>query len=52
MFAEKARAAGVLVTFRSDAGMCHCYPAFGNMFRESRIALAEICQHLKKHINE
>ena len=49
MFAEKARKSGVDVTFRSDEGMCHCYPAFGKLFRESKQALEEICQHLKKH---
>jgi len=46
-FAEKARAAGVDVTFRTDQGMCHCYPIFGDLFRESKSALAEICQFFK-----
>ena len=48
-FAEKARAAGVDVTLRIDKGMCHCYPVFGNLFRESKLALAEICQFLRLH---
>jgi monoterpene epsilon-lactone hydrolase len=48
-FAEKARAAGVDVTLRIDKGMCHCYPVFGDLFRESKLALAEICQFLKFH---
>ena len=46
-FAEKARAAEVDVTLRTDKGMCHCYPVFGDLFRESKLALAEICQFLK-----
>lgn len=50
-FAEKARAAGVEVTLRIGKGMCHCYPAFGNFFRESKFALGEICNHLKFHAN-
>ena len=49
-FAEKAKAAGVDVTLRVGKGMCHCYPAFGNLFRESKFALEEICLHLKKHV--
>lgn len=48
-FAGKAKAAGVDVTLRIDKGMCHCYPVFGDLFRESRLALAEICQFLKFH---
>jgi acetyl esterase/lipase len=45
-FAEKARAAGVEVMLRIDPGMCHCYPVFGDLFRESKLALAEICQFI------
>ncbi len=48
-FAEKARAAGVEVMLRIDKGMCHCYPVFGDLFRESRLALAEICEFLRVH---
>lgn len=48
-FAEKARAAGVDVTLRIDKGMCHCYPVFGDLFRESKHALAGICGFLKFH---
>jgi epsilon-lactone hydrolase len=48
-FAEKARKAGVEVMLRIDKGMCHCYPVFGDLFRESRLALAEICRFLKFH---
>lgn len=50
-FAQKARVAGVEVTLRVDKGMCHCYPAFGNLFRESKFALDEICNFLKFHAN-
>ena len=48
-FAQKARSVGVEVTLRVEKGMCHCYPAFGNLFRESRLALDEICNFLRKY---
>ncbi len=48
-FAEKARIAGTEVTLKVGEGMCHCYPAFGNLFRESKQALSEICDFLKFH---
>jgi epsilon-lactone hydrolase len=51
-FAEKAKQAGVDVTLRVDEGMSHCYPVFGNLFRESKLALEEICEHLKKYVFE
>jgi acetyl esterase/lipase len=50
MFANKAKINGIDVTLRIDKGMCHCYPVFGNFFRESGEALNEICEHLKKHL--
>lgn len=49
-FAEKAKNAGVDVTIEIGEGMCHCYPAFGNLFPESKKTLAEICAHLKSHV--
>ncbi|HEY9124879.1 MAG TPA: alpha/beta hydrolase [Bacteroidales bacterium] len=49
-FAYKAKDAGVPLTLRVDKGMCHCYPAFGNLFRESKLALAEICEHLRRYV--
>jgi acetyl esterase/lipase len=49
-FAAKAKQSGVDVKLRVDKGMCHCYPVFGNLFRESKSALAEICEHLKSNI--
>ncbi|MHC1777052.1 MAG: alpha/beta hydrolase [Lentimicrobium sp.] len=48
-FAEKAREAGVEVTEIVGEGMCHCYPVFGNLFRESGEALDDICRFLNKH---
>jgi monoterpene epsilon-lactone hydrolase len=48
-FAEKARNEGVEVMLRIDRGMCHCYPVFGNLFQESKLALGEICQFLMVH---
>ena len=50
-FVEKAKEAGVEVTFEIGEGMCHCYPAFGNLFRESKKTMADICMHLKLHVN-
>jgi acetyl esterase/lipase len=49
-FAKLAKAAGVDVTLLVGKGMCHCYPAFGNLFKESRTAMNEICQHIQKAI--
>jgi len=49
-FAEKARAADVEVTLRIEEGMCHCYPAFGNLFRESKLALNEICHYIERFL--
>jgi len=48
-FAEKAKASGVNTTLLIGEGMCHCYPAFGNLFPEAKNALNEICFFLKKH---
>ncbi len=48
-FAEKAKDEGVIVILRIDKGMCHCYPVFGNLFRESKLALEEICRFLQFH---
>ncbi len=48
-FTQKAQAAGVDVTLRIEEGMCHCYPAFANLFKEAKLAMDEICLFLKKH---
>ena len=50
-FAKKAKAAGVDITLLVGEGMCHCYPAFGNLFPEARNAMNEICSFIKEHIN-
>lgn len=46
---EKAREAGVTTTLIVGEGMCHCYPVFGSLFRESKEALADICRFLSRH---
>lgn len=51
-FAQKARSSGVEVTLLIGEGMCHCYPAFGSLFRESKLAHAEICDFLKFHAKQ
>ncbi len=51
-FAGKAQKAGVDVALLVGEGMCHCYPAFGNLFRESKQAMVEICDFLKFHANK
>ena len=48
LFAEKARLAGVDVTFRAGAGMFHCYPLMAPMFREATEAMNEITSFIKK----
>ncbi|MFH1119266.1 MAG: alpha/beta hydrolase [Bacteroidota bacterium] len=48
-FAEKAKKSGTEVTLIVGKGMCHCYPVFGSLFRESEQALDEICLFLHKH---
>lgn len=48
-FAEKAKQAGVEVTLLIGEGMCHCYPVFGSLFRESEEALNDICRFIRKH---
>ncbi|NVO19620.1 MAG: alpha/beta hydrolase [Bacteroidetes bacterium] len=48
-FARKAIDAGVDVTLIIGEGMCHCFPAFGNLFPEAKAAHNEICLFLRKH---
>ena len=38
-FAQKAKESGVDVILKVEKGMCHCYPAFGNLFKEARLAM-------------
>lgn len=49
-FAEKARLAGVDVTFRAGTGMLHCYPLLAPMFPEATEAMNEIVEFIKKHL--
>lgn len=49
-FAEKARRAGVDVTFRAGTGMLHCYPLLAPMFPEASEAMNEIVEFIIKHL--
>lgn len=51
-FADKAKAAGVDVTLKVGKGMVHCYPLLPAFIPESREAMAEICEFIKKRIEE
>ncbi len=51
-FAKKAKDAGVDVTLRVGPGMFHCYPACAPLFPEATLAMAEICEFIKSHINQ
>lgn len=50
LFAEKAKAAGVDVTFRAGKDMVHCYPLMAPMFREATEAMDEIVTFIRKHL--
>ena len=50
LFAEKARAAGVDVTLNVAKGQVHCYPLLPDFIPESRLAMAEICAFIRRHI--
>jgi len=47
-FYEKAREAGVDITFRAGVGMIHCYPLLAPLFREATAAMEEICAFIKQ----
>jgi acetyl esterase/lipase len=49
-FYLKARNAGVDITFRAGVGMVHCYPMLAPMFKEAADAMTEICEFIKKHL--
>ena len=49
-FYEKARIAGVDITFRAGNGMLHCYPLLAPMFPEATEAMLEIVAFIKKHL--
>lgn len=50
LFAEKARSAGVDVTFRAGEKMLHCYPLLAPMFPEATEAMDEIVAFVKKKL--
>jgi monoterpene epsilon-lactone hydrolase len=49
-FYEKAKEAGVNITFRAGVGMVHCYPLLAPMFKEAKEAMEEICDFIKKNL--
>ena len=49
-FAEKARRAGVAVSFQAGAGMIHCYPLLAPMFPEARDAMRDIADFAQRHL--
>ncbi len=51
-FAHKAEQAGVDVTLRVEAGMCHCYPACAPLFPEASRAMAEIGAFIQAHVDQ
>ena len=51
-FFQKAKSAGVDITFRAGKGMVHCYPLLAPMFREATEALEEICSFINGHIGK
>jgi epsilon-lactone hydrolase len=50
LFAEKARSAGVEVTFKSGGKMLHCYPLLAPMFSEATEAMNEIVDFIRHHL--
>ena len=49
-FYEKAKAAGVDITFRAGEGMPHCYPLLAPMFKEANEAMQEIKDFIMKYL--
>jgi len=49
-FYQKAKSAGVDITFRPGPGMVHCYPLLAPMFPEATEAMEEIIGFIKKHL--
>lgn len=49
-FSQKAKQAGVDVTFRAGEGQIHCYPLLSPMFPEATDALDEICAVIQKYL--
>ncbi|MFC0877445.1 alpha/beta hydrolase [Saccharicrinis sp. FJH2] len=51
VFYEKAKRAGVDITFRAGKGMVHCYPLMAPLFKEATEALDEIAEFIKLKLN-
>ena len=49
-FYEKARQAGVNITFREGEDMIHCYPLLAPLFPEATKAMNEITAFIKHHM--
>ncbi|MEI6089376.1 MAG: alpha/beta hydrolase [bacterium] len=49
-FYEKAKSAGVDITFRAGENMVHCYPLLAPYFEEATEAMDEICEFVKRHL--
>jgi epsilon-lactone hydrolase len=49
-FYQKAKSAGVDVTFREGKGMLHCYPLMAPMFPEATEAMNEIVEFIKEKL--
>ena len=49
-FCQKAKAAGVDVTFRKGQGMIHCYPLLAPMFPEATEAMNEIIVFVRRYL--
>jgi len=51
-FAEKAKAAGVMVSLNVGEGMVHCYPLFAPLFPEATQAMNEICAYIRTTVSK
>lgn len=52
LFYQKAKQAGVQVTFKEGEGMIHCYPLLAPLFREATIAMNEIVDFVKYQLKD
>lgn len=50
LFYQKAKQAGVQVTFKEGEGMIHCYPLLAPMFREATMAMNEMADFVKSQL--
>ena len=50
-FYEKAKKAGVEITFKEGKGMIHCYPILAPMFKEATEAMDEILEFIRRQLN-